>query len=151
MSHVQVGVFLLDGEQLVAARIITHFPFFLSISNSSQSVRLHSIAVKSPADKGPKNIRIFINQPQTLDFDQVSSRESVQDITFTKDQIANCTPVALKYVKFQNVQSILIFVQNNQENTETTVIQQLKIIGSPINTTNMNEFKRVGGKKDERH
>ena len=130
-------------------RIIT--AFLSSRSHSSQSVRLHSIAIKSPADKGPKNIRIFINQPQTLDFDQVSSRESIQDITFTKDQITKCTPVALKYVKFQNVQSVLIFVQNNQEDTETTVIQQLKIIGSPIGTTNMSDFKRVGGKKDERH
>ena len=32
----------------------------------SQSVRLHSIAIKGPADKGVKNIRLFINQPQTL-------------------------------------------------------------------------------------
>lgn len=92
-----------------------------------------------------------MNQPQTLDFDQVSSRESVQDIEFTKDQIVNGTPVQLKYVKFQNVQSILIFVVNNQENTETTVIQELKLIGSPITTTDMSSFKRVVGKKDERH
>jgi len=118
----------------------------------SQSVKLHSIAIKGPADKGVKHIRIFINQPQTLDFDQVSSRESIQDITFTKEQITNCTPVALKYVKFQNVQSILIFVQNNQEDTETTVIQQLKIIGSPVSEqTNMSDFKRIAGKKDQRH
>ena len=107
--------------------------------------------MKGPVDKGAKHIRIFINQPLTLDFDQVSSRESVQDITFTKDQIAKCTPVPLKYVKFQNVQSILIFVQRNQEDTETTVIQQLKIIGTPISTTNMSDFKRVAGKKDSRH
>jgi len=117
----------------------------------SQSVRLHSIAIKGPSDKGVKHIRIFINQPQTLDFDQVSSRESVQDITFSKDDITSGKPVPLKYVKFQNVQNILIFVQNNQADTETTVIQQLKLIGSPISTTDMSSFKRITGKKDERH
>ena len=116
---------------------------------NSQSVKLHSIAIKGPEDKGAKHIRIFINQPQTLDFDQVNARESVQDITFTKDQIVNGTPVALKYVKFQNVQNILIFVQNNLGDTESTVIQELKLIGSPITTTDMNSFKRVAGKKDE--
>lgn len=131
--------------------VIFHF-FLFSSFFQSQSVKLHSIAIKGPADKGVKHIRIFINQPQTLDFDQVSSRESIQDITFTKEQITNCTPVALKYVKFQNVQSILIFVQNNQEDTETTVIQQLKIIGSPVSEqTNMSDFKRIAGKKDQRH
>ena len=57
----------------------------------------------------------------------------------------------MKYVKFQNVQNVQIFVQNNQEDTETTVISQLKIIGCPISTTNMSDFKRIAGKKDERH
>lgn len=117
----------------------------------SQSVRIHSLAFKGPADKGVKHIRVFTNQPNTLDFDAVTSRESVQDLTLTKDQILNGKPVALKFVKFQNVQNILIFVQNNQENTETTIIEQLKIIGSPISTTNMNDFKRIAGKSNERH
>jgi len=117
----------------------------------SQSVRLHSIAIKGPADKGVKRIRLFINQPQTLDFDQVNSRESVQDLEFTKEQVTNCTPIQLKYVKFQNVQNILIFVQNNQGDTETTVIQELKLIGSPISTTDMSGFKRIAGKASERH
>lgn len=30
---------------------------------------------------------MFTNQPNTLDFDAVTSRESVQDLTLTKDQV----------------------------------------------------------------
>jgi len=125
-------------------QLIIHLEF-------SSSVRLHSIALQGPEDKGVKSIRLFINQPQTLDFDQVSSRESVQDITFTKDQIVECKPASLKYVKFQNVQNLLIFVQDNLENTETTVIEKMKIIGQPITTTKMDDFKRVTGQSNERH
>jgi len=46
----------------------------------NQSVKIHSLKVKGPADKGPKNIRIFINQPRTLDFDLADSYTSVQDL-----------------------------------------------------------------------
>ena len=46
-----------------------------------QAVKVHSIKVKAPADKGPKNIRIFMNQPNTLDFDSAGSMVATQVLT----------------------------------------------------------------------
>lgn len=46
----------------------------------NQAVKIHSIKFKAPATIGPKNIRLFINQPRTLDFDQAESSVSVQDL-----------------------------------------------------------------------
>ncbi len=46
----------------------------------NQSVKVHSLKIKAPADKGPKNVRIFMNQPNTLDFDKANSMVSVQDL-----------------------------------------------------------------------
>jgi hypothetical protein len=46
----------------------------------NQAVKIHSLKVNAPADKGPKTIRIFINQPRTLDFDLADSYTSVQDL-----------------------------------------------------------------------
>ena len=46
----------------------------------NQSVKIHSLKVKAPADKGPKTVGIFQNQPNTLDFDKADSMISVQDI-----------------------------------------------------------------------
>jgi PITH domain len=60
-------------------------------------------------------------------------------------------PVNLRFVKFQNVQNMQLFIKNNQGGTETTQIDHLSILGSPISTTNMGEFKRVAGKKGESH
>lgn len=60
-------------------------------------------------------------------------------------------PVNLRYVKFQNVQNIQFFMKDNQSGEEITQIDHLVIIGSPINTTNMGDFKRVAGKKGESH
>jgi hypothetical protein len=41
--------------------------------------------------------------------------------------------------------------RNFQGGDEVTQIDYLGIIGNPINTTNMGEFKRVAGKKGEGH
>lgn len=47
----------------------------------TQAVKVHSLKIKAPGDKGPKNIKLFINQPRTIDFDLADSNTSVQDLT----------------------------------------------------------------------
>jgi hypothetical protein len=47
----------------------------------NQAVKVHSIKIAAPADKGPKTVRIFQNLPNTLDFDKADSMVSTQDLT----------------------------------------------------------------------
>lgn len=60
-------------------------------------------------------------------------------------------PVPLRFVKFQNVQDIQVFIKDNQTGADSTQIEHLAFYGSPICTTNMTDFKRVAGKKGESH
>lgn len=69
----------------------------------------------------------------------------------TKTDLTEGNPINLRFVKFQNVQNVQLFIQENQEGTETSQIDYLQLIGSPIITTNMSDFKRVSGKKGEAH
>ncbi|XP_073843878.1 thioredoxin-like [Musca autumnalis] len=117
----------------------------------NQLVKIHSLKFKAPPQLGPKEIKIFINQPRTIDFDQAESMTSVQDLTLDPKDLEKGTPVNLRFVKFQNVQNIQIFVKNNQSGGEVTQLDYLGFIGSPILTTKMNDFKRVTGKKGESH
>jgi len=116
----------------------------------TQAVKVHSLKIKAPQDKGPKTMKLFINQPRTLDFDMADSYQATQELQVTPEDLEGI-PVNLRYVKFQNVQNIQLFVKDNQNNTDTTQIDHLAIIGSPISTTNMGDFKRVAGKKGESH
>ncbi|KAL1132615.1 hypothetical protein AAG570_010567 [Ranatra chinensis] len=116
----------------------------------NQAVKIHSIRVKAPTDKGPKTLKLFINQPNTLDFDSASSNQPIQELVLSPTDLEG-NPVNLRYVKFQNVQNIQIFIKDNQGSTETSRIDHLQLIGSPIITTNMGDFKRVAGKKGEAH
>ncbi|XP_043208310.1 thioredoxin-like protein 1 [Amphibalanus amphitrite] len=116
----------------------------------SQAVKVHSLRLRAPAENGPKNVKIFINQPNTLDFDKAESMTPVQELELTKDDLADGI-VPLRYVKFQNVTNLQLFFRDNQTGADTTRIDHIAIIGSLIGTTNMQEFKRVAGKKGEAH
>lgn len=56
----------------------------------NQAVKIHSIKFKAPATLGPKNIRLFINQPRTLDFDQAESSVSIQDLVLVQMRLQRC-------------------------------------------------------------
>lgn len=117
----------------------------------NQAVKLHSLKITAPEDNGPKTLRLFKNQPRTLDFDQASTSEPVQVLELKPENLSGNEPIPLQYVKFQNVQNLQIFVVDNQSGSEVTRINHLAIIGSCITMTNMSDFKRVAGKKGESH
>lgn len=60
-----------------------YFQLIISIT-FNQAVKIHSLKFKAPTDKGPKTIKIFINQPRTLDFDMADSNTCVQDLVYVK-------------------------------------------------------------------
>lgn len=140
----------------------------------NQAVKIHSIKMKAPPKNGPKHVKLWINQPVTIDFDKAESTIAVQDIEVSEKDLETGNPINLRYVKFQNVQNIQVFVKDNQSGDETTVIEYLTfigefsfvnyfqsckcnrnviliILGSPIITTKMDDFKRISGKAGESH
>lgn len=117
----------------------------------NQVVKIHSLKINGPADKGPKTVKIFMNQPKSLDFDSAESMESIQTLQLGPEDIQSGAIVPLRFVKFQNVTSVTLFVKDNQGATDTTQIDHLAFIGSPAISTNMAEFKRIAGKKGESH
>jgi hypothetical protein len=84
-------------------------------------------------------VKIFANVPNTLDFDKAQSAEPIQTLDFEEGNLQ-----ALKFVKFQNVKNIQFFVENNVEGGDQTVIDSIKLFGTPLSgVANMDEFKRV--------
>ncbi|GAB1607129.1 thioredoxin-like protein 1 [Argonauta hians] len=117
----------------------------------NQPIRLHSFKMQAPAENGPKTLKFFINQPRTLDFDQAETMGSIQSLEVEESQLEDCATIPLFYVKFQNVQNITVFIKDNQTGCETTRLNYLCFIGTPVSATDMSDFKRVAGKKGESH
>uniref|UniRef100_A0A2K5ZFN2 PITH domain-containing protein n=1 Tax=Mandrillus leucophaeus TaxID=9568 RepID=A0A2K5ZFN2_MANLE len=116
----------------------------------NQPVKLYSMKFQGPDNgQGPKYVKIFINLPRSMDFKEAERSEPTQALELTEDDIKEDGIVPLPYVKFQNANSVTIFVQSNQGEEETTRISYFTFIGTPVQTTNMNDFKRVVGKKEK--
>jgi len=118
----------------------------------NQQVKVHSLKIRGPSDgSAPKTIKIFANQPNEVDFDSGERMEAVQKLELTPEEASGEKVISLRFVKFQNVSNLVVFVVDNQGGEETTKVEYIKVIGVPCNATNMGEFKRVSGKAGESH
>ncbi|KLO17988.1 DUF1000-domain-containing protein [Schizopora paradoxa] len=98
-----------------------------------QKVRVKSITLRTSEaakDQAPKDILLFINKP-SLGFEDVEDNTAViQKITLSPEDAVKGASIPLRYVKFQNVHSLHIFVSTNAGDAETTRIDSLDVVGS---------------------
>lgn len=95
-------------------------------------------------------MKLFINQPNTIDFDTATCNLATQELELKPDELDGKI-VNLKFMKFLGVYNLQIFVVNNQTDEKVTRIDSLDIIGMPISTTHMGDSKCDCGKPEEAH
>jgi len=115
----------------------------------TQPIRLHSIRFDAGGDveEAPKTVRLFVNVTNPLDFDDAESAPATQELELESSSLDK--PIPLRFVKFQNVQNLTVFIQDNIGDKEQTALSRLQFIGQTVSQTNMSEFKRVAGKAGE--
>ncbi|KAI5676695.1 hypothetical protein M9H77_07645 [Catharanthus roseus] len=102
-------------------QLLMYIPF-------NQVVKLHSIVVKGPEDEGPKTVKLFSNK-EHMGFSNVNDFPPSDTAVLTEDNLKG-RPVILKYVKFQNVRSLTIFIEDNQSGSEVTKVQKIVLYGT---------------------
>lgn len=112
----------------------------------NQTIKIRSLVIQSsnPA-QAPKLVKIFINRP-ALGFEDVEDADesaAAQIIELTEEDTTNGNPLVLRFVRFQTVNSLHIFVSSNQGGEDETRIDAIDVLGVPIETTkNLNELKK---------
>jgi hypothetical protein len=98
-----------------------------------ERVRIHSVLIEGPPQLAPKHVRLFVNR-DSFDFDNAESRPAVQELDFTEKHTkpGEGVPILLRFVKFQEVKVLHVFVENNQGGGDVTEITKLVMIGSSI-------------------
>jgi hypothetical protein len=64
----------------------------------------------------PQSVKVFLHRPH-YSFSKCEAEEATENITLTPKQVESGEEVRVKYVKFQNVSSLTIFLQKNQDDT----------------------------------
>ena len=118
----------------------------LTISFTSK-VKLHSISVGGPSDgRAPKTVRLFANR-QNLGFADVEDMPAEQELELAPETLGE--RLELRFVKFQSVERLTVFIQSNQGDEESSALASLRLWGTNVSTTDMKEFKRVSGRVGE--
>lgn len=122
-------------------QLILHFAF-------QENVKVHSIKFTefnrgSDPDSNPVTVKLFVNRVN-LGFEDVDDVEPTQIIELTEaDLKENADPILLKFVKFQRVKSITLFIEDNAGG-DVSALGAVTFMGKTLATTNMNDFKKQG-------
>lgn len=111
----------------------------------NQSVRIRSLAIQSSVpEEAPKKIKIFINK-SSIGFEDVEDdAAAAQILDLTPENVANGERVQLRFVRFQKVNSIHIFVESNQGDADQTRIDSIEVFGAPAGgATDLSTLKKV--------
>ena len=104
-------------------------------------MKVHSISIKAPADgRAPKSLKLFVNKP-SMDCSDGETMVADQEIELSAEQLGE--RLELKFVKFQNVDRLTLFIHANQGAEDSTALSGIKLWGAGLAQTNMSEFKRV--------
>ncbi|EZG44894.1 PITH domain protein, partial [Gregarina niphandrodes] len=92
-------------------------------------LKISKISFRGGATNGPRIVRLYTNI-DLPSFDEVEDIKAQQVLELTKDQVTKAERVPLRFVNFQNVKSITMFIEANLEDSESTEIQQIVLYGS---------------------
>jgi len=124
-------------ESDVDEQLIISVPF-------NQTVKLHSLKlVPASKDHAPKTIKLYVNR-STLGFDETESIEPTQVLDLTEENYGDDKLVPLRFVKWQSVTSVVIFIESNLGEKDTTQLKQLVFVGQTVETTKMDDLKKIG-------
>ena len=87
-----------------------------------------------------------MNQVNTIGFDEVDVVNATEEIELTEQDLQPLTkPRGLKFVKYQNVHKLTIFIADNQTADDVTEIKRVILYGTPIDATkDISELKKMG-------
>ena len=92
-------------------------------------------------ESNPSKVHLFVNR-ENLGFEDCDDVDPTQTLHLTAEDLKEgAPPINLKYVLFQRVTSVTIFIEDNQGG-EITALGGLELYGRPLLNTNMANLKK---------
>lgn len=109
----------------------------------NQAVKINAIAFKGTGEEAPQSVKLFKEQ-LSIGFGEAEDAEAVQDLVLSQEDVEGGKQIPLRFVKFQSVQSLQIFVSENF-GADVTRINRIELFGMPAQNMDMKQFKPVKG------
>ncbi|KAK4105928.1 DUF1000-domain-containing protein [Parathielavia hyrcaniae] len=99
----------------------------------------------------PRTIKLFTNKPHNLGFDEAEDLSATQEFELSEDDwnAEGTANIPLRFVKFQNITSLVLFVANGDGDGEKTRIDRLRLIGETGEKREMGKLEKIGDEPGE--
>lgn len=99
----------------------------------------------------PGTIHLYTNKPHNLDFSEADDTPPTQAIELTeKDWNADGTAnIGLRFVKFQNINSLIIYVTKGDGDGEKVRLDRVRLIGESGEKREMGKLEKIGDEAGE--
>jgi PITH domain len=126
-----------------------YMPFQSTLKiHSLHITSLPPISDDSEAPSRPAKIKIYTNRAHILGFDDAEDAVATQEVTLSKsdwDSKTGTAKIELRFVKFQNVSSLVIFVVENEvEDSEKTRLDRIRVVGGTGEKRDPGKLEKVG-------
>eukprot|EP00560_Eucampia_antarctica_P007989 CAMPEP_0197824222 /NCGR_PEP_ID=MMETSP1437-20131217/1507_1 /TAXON_ID=49252 ORGANISM="Eucampia antarctica, Strain CCMP1452" /NCGR_SAMPLE_ID=MMETSP1437 /ASSEMBLY_ACC=CAM_ASM_001096 /LENGTH=187 /DNA_ID=CAMNT_0043423765 /DNA_START=125 /DNA_END=688 /DNA_ORIENTATION=- len=142
MTNLFIGDSRLGCKSDADEQLIIHMEF-------NEFVKVHSIKLTefnrgANPEELPTKVHIYVNR-NNMGFEDTEDLDPTQSFELTAGDLKeDADPICLKFVKFQRVRSITLFVEDNAGG-DVSALGGLQVFGKNVATTNMNEFKKQEG------
>ena len=94
----------------------------------------------------PKLIRLYSNKPHNLGFDEAEDTAATQEFELSEgDWNAHGTAnIGLRFVKFQNINSLVLFVVSGDGQSEKVRIDRIRLIGETGEKRDQGKLEKIG-------
>lgn len=95
----------------------------------------------------PRAIKLYSNEPHVLGFEEADDFPATQEITLQPrdwDEGTGTARIDLRFVKFQNVTSLVIFIFDGDGEGEKVRVDRLRIIGETGEKREMGKLEKIG-------
>jgi len=107
------------------------------------SIKLTEFNLGSDPDQNPTVVKLYVNR-ENIGFEDASDIDPTEEFLLSSDDLKEGgKPLVVKFVKFQRVKSLTIFIEENA-GAEISSLGMLQFYGRPVATTNMADFKKQG-------
>lgn len=125
------------------------------------TMKLHTLQITSLPTKDedgemttsrPTSLQLYTNRSHTLGFDEADDEPATQKIELSEDSWDATTGTAnveLRFVKFQNISSLVIFVVDGDGETDKTRIDRIRLIGDTGEKKAMGKLEKFGEEQGE--
>ncbi|KAI9889826.1 MAG: hypothetical protein M1814_004928 [Vezdaea aestivalis] len=95
----------------------------------------------------PKTINVYSNRAHVLGFDEAEDIPATQSITLSErdwDEKTGTAKVELRFVKFQSVNSLVVFIVDGHGESEKVRIDRIRVIGESGDKRDPGKLEKVG-------